>query len=625
MRVKLDHEEDILKTDEPTDRSVTILLLDQFFILTGQWSWKLNTEKVFTSDVILNTPIQFEGTKSIIFPEDVTELFNKLGSDKIIDQLSFRIITTFGEVKKLEGSHLKVDKNSLKLEDLKKDLVEQYALNVQLLKEKDNLQLISELYSKSQRYSGIGIWYFNQSINETWYSDQVFRIFELPPQSLNAHLNTFNHYIFPDDKDIVVEYINKALKSQCPLHLEFSIQTSKGKKVVLYLSHWTQSQNGHSILFGTYQEITGLKASEKELKDAMGLAGIYRQQITFDEINASLGHWQINLLTRKVIISDNLYRLFGIKSPAIAPGLNSFINFIHHDDQEMVIQANKKLLTEQVVPNIDFRITRSDGKIRYLSQKAKLLNYGNEPIIAGTVQDVTVPKMLEKKLADSTFKIEVLSKAQNLVEEVADLATCIFDPESGIYIWSEQFYTMLGIKTHSIELKKEVLISNIHPEDQKIFLHEWDAAIQLKKQRSLDFRLIKKGVIHYMMADFSFEYIHEKSLLVAVLQDVSHYESLRSRFQKQIQMVDVLSENIVDRIIVTDLNNNILLWNKQCELTYRIPKDEAIGKNFFDVFPMLKTEEEVALFEKVLMGESLSFPASKSIMGNEYFNLNMLP
>jgi hypothetical protein len=177
LQVKLDQVEDKLKTDEPLQRSVTILLLNQFFVVSGQWSWNLVTDKIFTSDVIFNAPIAFEGTKSIIFPEDVNELHKKLSNGRVIDQLCFRIITTFGEVKQLEGNHLTVDDNTLTLEDLKNETVEQFTLQTQYFKEKDNLQLISELYSKSERYTGNGIWYFNQSTNETWYSNQVFRIF----------------------------------------------------------------------------------------------------------------------------------------------------------------------------------------------------------------------------------------------------------------------------------------------------------------------------------------------------------------------------------------------------------------------------------------------------------------
>jgi PAS domain S-box-containing protein len=625
LQVHLDHEEDNLKTDEPTERSVTILLHDQFFILSGRWSWDLNTDKIFASDVILNETLPFEGTKSIIFPEDVTQLQIKLSNGKIIDQLCIRIITTFGQVKQLEGSQLNVDNNPLKLEDLKHETVKQFTLHAQLFKEKDDLKLLTELYSRAERYTGSAIWFFNQSTNETWYSDQVFRLFELPPQSLNAHLNTFNHFIHQEDKNIVVEYITRAFKLQCPLYIEFRIQTSRGEKQVLYKTNWYQSNKGQNILCGTYQEITELTTKEKELTDLNDKSDFYRQQIVFDEVNAFLGHWQINLLTRKIVVSENLYKIYGIKSHGVVPGLNSFINYVHHEDKELVVQANKKLLTEQQLPNIDFRITRSDGKIRYLSQKAKRLNYKNEPIIAGIVQDVTVQKMLQKKLAESIYKGEALTIIQKQEQEIAGLATYTLDPGSGTFKWSDQFYVMLGLKPHSTELNLELLINNIHPDDQKLFRYEWKYALELNNHRTVKFRLIKRGVVHYMKADFRIDYIHEKPLLVAVFQDVSPLEDLETRLQKQAGMANILSENIIDIIIVTDLNNNILIWNRQCEIYFKIGREEAIGKNYFDVFPMLRSEKQVDLFEKVLKGEKQSLLSSRFVFEKTYFDIRMLP
>jgi PAS domain S-box-containing protein len=626
LKVNLDHEEDKLGTDEFSGRSVSVLIHNHFYIIDGQWHWELNTNKVFASNVILSTPIEFEGTKSIIFPGDIVELQNKLNNETgFVEHLCFRIITTYGEVKVLEGNNLTIENNSHGIEELKLKTAEQSLSTLHLIKEQEGLQLLRELYTKTERYTGTAIWYFNQSTNETWYSDQVFRIFELPPQSLNAHLNTFNHFIHADDKEIVLEYINRALKSQCPIHIEFRIQTTKGEKHILYITNWSHSQKGQNILCGTFQEITDLKIKERELYEINDQITGYRQQIIFDELNASIGHWQINLLTRKVVVSDNLYRIYGLKSHLASPGLNSFINYIHHEDQEMVSQAYKKLLSDQLVPNIDFRITRSDGRIRYLSQKAKLLTYRNEPIIAATVQDVTVQKMLEKRLAEVSFREEVLANTQKFEEEIAGLATCTLDLHSGTYSWSEHFYIMLGIKPHSVELNLELLINSIHPDDQKLFRSEWERALGLKNHCSVEFRLIKRGVVHYIKSEIGIQYIHDKPLLVAALQDVSSGQDLKSRLQKQVQMANILSENILDRIIVTDLNNNIVIWNNQCELSYKIQKEAAIGKNFFDVFPLLRSEDQVALFEKVLKGEKLSFSAARSIMENGYFDRSMLP
>ena len=622
----MEHEGERLETDEHSGRSVTLFIQNQFFTISGDWNWDLNTEHIFASDIILSVPLKYDGTKSIIFPNDLPGLQNKLSEQvKTISHLSLRIITTYGQVKSIYGNNLTVQLSNKGLREFVQDSVEKEISEIELVKEQEKLSLLRDINAKAERYTNTAIWYFNQSTNETWYSDQVFRIFELPPQSLNAHLNTFNHFIHPEDKDIVLEYVNKSIKIQCPLHIEFRIQTAKGEKQILYITNWSQNQKGQTILSGTYQEKTDIKSIEKELADVQAQADIYRQQLVFDEVNASIGHWQINLRTRKITVSDNLYRIFGIKSQFAPAGLNSFINYVHHEDQPLVVQANKKLLSDQILPNLDYRITRFDGKIRYLSQRAKLLSLGTEPIITVTVQDVTVQKMLEKKLADSLLRSEASTIIQKQAEEMGGLATCSYDPVSGLFKWSEQFYIMLGIKPYSDELSLELLISCIHHEDQKKFWLEWKHAMELKNHRSFEFRLIKRGVVHYMKAELSFQYVHEKPMIVVAIQDISHLEDLKSKVQKQLQMATVLSEKIFDRIIVTDLNYNILIWNKQCEISYKLEKEEAIGKNYFDVFPLLKTEKHVALFEKVLNGEELTFLATSSVIEKGYFDISMLP
>jgi len=64
LKVNLDHEEDKLGTDEFSERSVSILMRSQFYILSGEWLWDLSSNKVFTSDVILSSPIELKGIKT---------------------------------------------------------------------------------------------------------------------------------------------------------------------------------------------------------------------------------------------------------------------------------------------------------------------------------------------------------------------------------------------------------------------------------------------------------------------------------------------------------------------------------------------------------------------------------
>ena len=73
------------------------------------------------------------------------------------------------------------------------------------------------------------------------------------------------------------------------------------------------------------------------------------------------------------------------------------------------------MLYEHKAPELDYRIIRSDGKLRYISQKGKLISYGNnELLMMGTIQDVTVQKMLEKKINELNENLQTLFQLQIL-------------------------------------------------------------------------------------------------------------------------------------------------------------------------------------------------------------------
>ena len=119
-----------------------------------------------------------------------------------------------------------------------------------------------------------------------------------------------------------------------------------------------------------------------------------------DEQAAGLGHWYINLLTRKVVFSDNCFRLHGLKTKTAASGFDAFFHFVHTDDQEMVQDAYKRIRSEHVLPELEYRMIRADGKTRYLRQQGKAVVVAGEIVIMGYMQDVTSQKLGEKNIQE---------------------------------------------------------------------------------------------------------------------------------------------------------------------------------------------------------------------------------
>jgi PAS domain S-box-containing protein len=208
---------------------------------------------------------------------------------------------------------------------------------------------------------------------------------------------------------------------------------------------------------------------------------------------------------------------------------------------------------------------------------------------------------------------------------MAGIAGWVWDLSTGKIAWSENFYQLLGYKASAAELTQTQFLQYIHPDDQKQFKDQLARALEQKMETKFSFRLLRRGNIKHLKASFRILNNGGTDLFICSLQDVTNEHDLQQQLNQQMQLAEALSGNILDRVIITDLNNTIFFWNAACEDVYRLKKPEVLGKNFFDVFQKLKTEQEVVLFNRVLNGERIILKDQKSSLGQGYFDLHMLP
>ena len=459
----------------------------------------METNEVFCSDVMLSHPVNFEGLKSIIHPEDAKQVWLQLNTRQ--PEFSFRIISTFGEIRQLAGTQLAIESINDEADSILLYGWNQASRELQLKHELEKLQLLREVYERSEKFTSTGTWWYHPVTNETWYSSQVYRIFDLPPNSLNAHLETFTVFISQSDREIAKEFIDKSLIEQLPLHIEFRIRTALKEKWVRYTSQWHYDNRGASILSGTYQDITSLKKEEMQMSESERERFLQKQLIQFGELNTSTASWQIDLLTRKTIYSDHYYRIFGMKPQAVAPGITGFINHIHPDDRARYEEAYRKMMEEHEAPEIEFRILRADGKLRFIIQKAKLVLQEGNQLMVGTIQDISVSRSLEKKLKDLSGQASVKDMVRHQAEEMSSIGSWVWETGAGQVAWSDNMLRILGFRPSS-DITHKWLMQMTHPEDQKKFSEELKIARTGKEKRSFEFRLVHKGQVKYFKTVF---------------------------------------------------------------------------------------------------------------------------
>ncbi len=117
-----------------------------------------------------------------------------------------------------------------------------------------------------------------------------------------------------------------------------------------------------------------LKESEKNLNKAQEIAHI--------------GSWQFNALG-KIKWSAETYRIYGLEPFSMEINYEWFLDHVHPDDREYVMQSVQRVLVLKESYDIVHRILTVHGEQRVVHQKAELLQFENEEGMSGTIKDIT--------------------------------------------------------------------------------------------------------------------------------------------------------------------------------------------------------------------------------------------
>ncbi len=160
--------------------------------------------------------------------------------------------------------------------------------------------------------------YINQAIEE---------ILEIPLNQIFQNVEAaLTEPIYPEDKAGYLEAIQASRKTLKVFKHEWRILTPSGKlKWLQENSQPEQRDNGDIVWHGIIIDVSDRKLVEEKLHQSQN-ALLEAQRI------AHLGNWSFNLLTQKVLWSEETFRIFGFESEAIEPTYHEFLQRIHPED-----------------------------------------------------------------------------------------------------------------------------------------------------------------------------------------------------------------------------------------------------------------------------------------------------
>lgn len=166
----------------------------------------------------------------------------------------------------------------------------------------------------------------------------------------------------------------------------------------------------------------------------------HRERLRRGQLYANIGTWDWNIQTGELVWSEKIPVLFGYPAGDLDTSYENFLQAVHPEDRQAVIDAVNACVERDVPYEIEHRVVWPDGTVRWLLERGAVVrDEGGRPLhMLGVVQDVDDRKRAEQALQAKT---ELLNETQAL----AHLGAWSVDLQTGRMVWSEQLYAISGL------------------------------------------------------------------------------------------------------------------------------------------------------------------------------------
>lgn len=165
----------------------------------------------------------------------------------------------------------------------------------------------------------------------------------------------------------------------------------------------TVDNNGQPVsLMASFIDVSQEKAIKEELQ---------RNQETLAKAQeiAHIGSWDWDIHTGELKWSDEIYRIFGQEPNAFPATYEAFVETIHPDDRQYVIDAVNNSVEQVDHPySVEHRVVRPNGEQRIVHEQGLVYrdNKGNAMRMIGAVLDITEQKQAETEILNLNKELE---------------------------------------------------------------------------------------------------------------------------------------------------------------------------------------------------------------------------
>ncbi len=302
------------------------------------------------------------------------------------------------------------------------------------------LQESEALSNQAQALTHTGTWTWHVETNEVTWSDEMYRIYGLEPQSEKITFERFINFVHPVDRDRRLADINKALETRVVDDYIIRIVTNKGLEKVLRGKGQVSVKDNRVVgIIGTCQDITHEYAMARQLEEKN--EALVRKNRELEAFNFIASH-DLQEPLRKIQVYAS--RIMTEGKSTLTPSVGSYFEKISHASNRMQKMIEDFLVFSQTMNSEsateDIELTGLVGELKIdLAHKLAKANADMDiqdlPLVKGVRSNI---RQMFKELISNAIKfrkkltpLEIAISSAPVVREGRHYA-CVMVRDNGI-------------------------------------------------------------------------------------------------------------------------------------------------------------------------------------------------
>ena len=418
-----------------------------------------------------------------------------------------------------------------------------------------------------------------------WVSAAARSLFGYEPAEMVGA--SFLDFIHPDDAEKTRHCFAQRIGNHATSHFENRYRRKDGTLVpVLWSGRWDEAAG---LLYCVARDGTAQSQIEGRLNKA--------QQI------ARVANYEFDLLAHYyTYASDTIFDIFGIdrrQHPCFTSEL--FWSRVHPNDLERV-RGSLLEPGEANTDDLEYRVVHPDGRVVYVHRLREIVRdaQGRAVKAIGTLQDITTRKLGEIEQARSEERLRAMMQYGSDIIGVLDTqGTYLF---VGINVGNHIGYS-------AEELRGRNVLQFIHPDDVGEVKQALEAIKHTHTLTLGPFRYRGSGDTWRWIETTASNHLDDPLIggIITNSRDVTERKqkddersAFLRRIEEQNQVIMEVLEQMRDGFITITFDGLVIYWNGEAERITGIRKEEALGRNFWTLYPNMEQTPYYTLYQRLL-------------------------